>query len=371
MKLWHSFVKELILASRSFYFYIELVMAGVFLFLLLFVIPEEFNSRTDEYLYLDIPDSVSVREFWEQQLLEQDEDGVAEIVELELDGEPVSGVLYTSETEKNYLLEDAETAVNMADQERAFAAVLHMNDAGEVTYTYYMQGYETERLRNVYLVSHNEDVETIQAGMDAQDIRPLHTENLALTDRENVLPSFLTFNGSLMGLFIIASYIFLDKKEGVIKAYAVTASSVWQYLMSKVGIIMATSTVTSLILVIPIMGGQPNYPLMLLFLLTTGFAASAAGLVLTSYYDNISQAFGVLYMLIIVLMLPNIAYFIPTWNPTWLTYFPTYPMLEGFKEILLVNTDVSYVLLTSLGFLVAGGILFLFANMRFKSTLTV
>ena len=36
-----------------------------------------------------------------------------------------------------------------------------------------------------------------------------------------------------MGFFIIAAYIFLDKKEGVIKAYAVTPSPVWKYLLSK------------------------------------------------------------------------------------------------------------------------------------------
>ncbi|MCP4420662.1 MAG: ABC transporter permease [Chloroflexi bacterium] len=369
MKLWHSFVKELILASRSFYFYIELVMAGIFLFLLLFVIPEHFDSKSDEYIYLDVPEAA--REVVVEQFLSADEDSVTESVELELDDELVPATHYESETTHYYVTEDEETAVNLADEERAFAAVIRMNDQGEINYTYYMQGYETERLRNIYLVFHNEKIETLQALFEDQDVRALETEHVLLTDRENVLPSFLTFNGSLMGLFIIASYIFLDKKEGVIKAYAVTASAVWQYLLSKVGIIMLTSTVTSLILVIPVMGLQPNYPLMLIFLLASGFAASALGLLLTSYYDNITQAFGTLYFLIIFLMLPNIAYFIPSWNPTWMTYFPTYPMLEGFKEILLPNGDAAYVLLASLGFLVAGLLLFFFANVRFKKTLTV
>ena len=369
MKIWHSFVKELVLASRSFYFYIELFMAFIFLFLLLFVIPEQFDSKSDEYVYWDMPEAG--RTLFAEQALDADEDGVAETVELEYDGEPVSATLYATETQNVYVLDDAETAVSIADEERAFAAIIHMDDAGEITYTYYLQGYETERLRNTYLVFHNEDSDILADTFDNQDVRALETDHQLLTDRENVIPSFLTFNGSLMGLFIIASYIFLDKKEGVIKAYAVTASSVWQYLLSKVGVIMLTSTVTSLLIVIPIMGLQPNYPLMLIFLLTTGFAASALGLVLTSYYDNIQQAFGSLYVLIIALMLPTIGYFIPSWNPTWMTFFPTYPMLEGFKEILLTNSDVTYVLLASLGFLVGGVLLFLFANRRFKLTLTV
>ena len=364
MKLWHSFVKELVLASRSFYFYIELVMAGIFLFLLLFVIPDTFNTASDEYIYWDVPEAA--RELLAAQSLDADLDGVAESVELELNDEVVPATVYTTDRSNFFVMEEREHAIQLADEERAFAAVIHMDDAGEFTYTYYLQGYETNRLRNIYLVFHNEEMDTLQSVFETQEIRPLHTDQVLLSDRENVIPSFLTFNGSLMGLFIIASYIFLDKKEGVIKAYAVTASSVWQYLMSKVGIIMLTSTVTSLLIVIPVMGFQPNYLLMLVFLLTTGFAASALGLVLTSYYDNIQQAFGSLYVLIIALMLPTIAYFIPSWNPTWITYFPTYPMLEGFKEILLTDTNVSYVLMASLGFLLGGIALFLFANLRFK-----
>ena len=369
MKLWHSFVKEIILASRSFYFYIELFMAFIFLFLLLFVIPEQFDSKTDEYVHWGV--NSAAYDVLAEQALDADEDGDAEKVELEYGDELVPAVLYSTETKNIYVLDDQETAVNIADEERAFAALIHMDNHGELYYTYYLQGYETKRLRNTYLVFHNEATDILADVFDGQDVRALETEHILLTDRENVIPSFLTFNGSLMGLFIIASYIFLDKKEGVIKAYAVTASSVWQYLMSKVGVIMLTSTVTSFLIVIPVMGARPNYPLMLIFLLATGFAASALGLVLTSYYDNIQQAFGMLYILIIALMLPNIAYFIPSWNPTWMTFIPTYPMLEGFKEILLTNTNASYVLTASLGFLVAGVVLFLFANIRFKKTLTV
>jgi hypothetical protein len=234
-----------------------------------------------------------------------------------------------------------------------------------------MQGYETERLRNIYLVTNNEDSEVLAATVNAQDVRALETEHTVFTDKENVIPSLLVFNGSLLGLFMIASYIFLDKKEGVIKAYAVTASAVWQYLMSKAGVVALTSAVASLIVVAPVMGLQPNYPLMVLFLLASGFFASALGLVLTSFYDNINQAFGVLYMLIIVMALPNIAYFMPSWDPTWMQVIPTYYMLESFKEVILPNGDVSYVLMTSLGFAVVGLVLFLFANMRFKQTLTI
>ncbi|MCP4361198.1 MAG: ABC transporter permease, partial [Chloroflexi bacterium] len=232
-------------------------------------------------------------------------------------------------------------------------------------------GYETERLLNTYAVYHNEDFDVLMDVSDGTEVRFLHENQVILSDKENTLPSFLTFNGSLMGLFILASYIFLDKKEGVIKAYAVTPSPVWHYLLSKVGIVTVTSLITSLIITIPIMGAQPNYLAMLVFLLASGFAASAVGLLLTSFYDDIMQAFGTLYVLLIALMLPNIAYFIPTWSPAWMQAIPTYSMLESFKEALLPNGDINYILFTSLAYFAAGLALFLLANVRFKKTLSI
>ena len=369
MKLWHSFVKELILSSRSFYFYIEIGIAALLVFVMFFVVPENFDSRADEYLYHDIPEAAEP--FMAELYLKSDEDGKVDTAEFKLDDQVVMADFYETEDSRIYVFDDKATMIRLADQDRTFGGVVHMDEQGEVTYTYYLQGYETERLRNIYSVLHNTDSDTLEATFNAQEVRTLEADQVSLTDRQYVLPSILTFNGSLMGLFMIAAYVFLDKKEGVIKAYAVTPSAVWQYLLSKAGVIAVTSTVTSLIIVAPIMGLSANYPLLLLLLLTSGFFASALGLVMTSYYTDFTQAFGAFYILIILLMLPNISYFVPSWAPAWITYFPTYPMLQGFKESLLANTDVAYVLMASLGFMVAGLVLFLFANFRFKKTLTV
>jgi len=369
MKLWHSFTKEILLATRSFYFYVEIAMAGIFLFLLLFVIPENFDNRQDEYLYYDVP--ADAFEFFEKELLSEDEDGMAESVEIELDDKVYSTALFQTDNTNFYVFEDQDAAISLADKERAFAGIIHMDEMGEVSYTYYMQGYETERLRNTFAVFHNEDMDVLKDAFNSQEIRALYEDQVLLSDRQNVVPSFITFNGSLMGMFLLVAYISLDKKEGVIKAYAVTASPVWQYLLSKVGMVTATGLITSLIITIPVMGGQPNYLMMFTFLLATGLAASGLGLVLASFYDDIIQAFGVIFVLIIAMMLPNIAYFIPTWDPGWIQYIPTYTMLEGFKEILLPGGDMAYVMFASLSFLVAGLVLFLFANLRFKETLII
>jgi hypothetical protein len=199
----------------------------------------------------------------------------------------------------------------------------------------------------------------------------MNTGLQVLSDRENALPVFLTFNGSLMGLFIVAAYVFLDKKEGVVKAFAVTPSPVWQYLLSKIMVISVTSIVTSLVLVIPVMGLEAQYGGLLIFLLTTGFFTSSLGLLVTSYYENITQSFGALYVLMMGLMVPGFAYYIPSWEPAWIRWIPTYYFMEGFKETILPAGDLSYVLLVSVGFLMAGIVIFLLADWRYKNTLSV
>lgn len=369
MKLWHSFVKELKLSSRGFYFYIEIFMAVLLLVILLFVIPKEFVSKQTEYIYFDLPEKLT--QGYIDDIIKEELDGKSERVYIKSNGEKISVEFYETDEKKYYITDNKENLIELTKTKRPLVgAVISLDNSNNIHFEYYLQGYESQRLKNIYLVFHNKDLNLIKEESDNQVVRSLSSDYHILNDRENVIPSILTFNGSLMGLFIIAAYIFLDKQEGIIKAYAITASSVWHYLMSKVGVILVTSTISCFIIVVPIMGLQPNYPLMLLLLITSGFFVSALGLVIASYYKNLMQAFGAIYVVMMALMLPSIAYFIPSWEPLWIKVIPTYPLIQGFKETILENGDTTYTVLVSLGFLVVGLILFLFANRRFKQTLS-
>jgi ABC-2 type transport system permease protein len=280
MKLWYSFIKEMKLSSKSWYFYIELGMAVVLLLILLFVVPENFDSKGKEYIYLDLPQVVMDR--LREDLLEEDLDGVSQPVDVEANNTLYLAELYETEESEIYLLDSLEALNAFSNSERVPTVHVWVNQDNQMVQTYYLQGYETQKLKNLLLVFQNS-----KAGMDVIEeyadnivVRSLYQDAAPLSDRENIIPVFLTFNGSLMSLFIIAAYIFLDKDEGIIKAYAVTASSVWHYLLSKIGVIIITSIVTTLIVTVPIMGLQPNYPAMLLFLVTSGFFAASLGLFL-------------------------------------------------------------------------------------------
>lgn len=371
MKLWYSFLKELKLASTSFYFYIEIFFAIIILVVVLYAIPENFSNSTTEYLYLDMPNKSLT--MYEDMLLEEDLDNTAEEMEIKIKKEMISVTYYETKDRKIYLAQSEDNLIKLVDNKKQLGAVISYNtetNPPEVSYKYYLQGYETERLKNLYRVIHNSDMATLEEAINNQEVRLISTDYKTLSDREYTLPSLLTFNGSLMGMFIIAAYIFLDKEHGIIKAYAVTASTVWQYLLSKTMVITVTSIVTTAIITIPIMGARPDYLLMLLFLICTGFFASSIGLLISGYFRTMTKAFNIIYLLMIAMMLPAIAYFIPGWEPFWIRLLPAYYIIQGFSEIIVKGGNVGYVLLLSLGFLVAGLLLFVWATAKHKKSLT-
>ena len=102
MKLWYSFKKELILATRSFYFYIELMFAVVILAVLLGAVPEQIRVVQTQYLMIDLPQQM--RDILIDRLLEEDIDGLAKPVSIETADEKIDARLIETETEHIYLL---------------------------------------------------------------------------------------------------------------------------------------------------------------------------------------------------------------------------------------------------------------------------
>ncbi|OQB24871.1 MAG: ABC-2 family transporter protein [Firmicutes bacterium ADurb.Bin182] len=367
MKLLSSIKKELILAARSFYFYIEIGFALIMLAVLLFAVPEHSGARSEEYLYLDLPPAAA--KVLIDETLDEDIDGRPQETELKAEGAVYKALLFQTDERDIFLMESEAAAETMTKHKKAIGAVITM-DKGELHYKYFLQGYESKRLKNLLLVLHAQDFDTLETRMNEQKVINVDSGHIPLNDRENAIPPLMAFSGSLMSMFIMAAYVSLDRQEGVIKAFAVTASPVSKYLISKMFVLMLTSVISGLIVVAPLMGTKINYALLLLLLLTTGVFASMLGLLTASFFQNITKAFGIIFLPMVLFMLPAIAYYIPGWDPVWVKLIPSYPMLQGFKEI-ISNGDAMYVLLVSAGFLAAGFVLFLITNNRFRKTLTV
>ncbi|MFC1911566.1 ABC transporter permease [Chloroflexota bacterium] len=395
MKLLSNYLKEMKIAARGFYFYIEIAMAVVLMAILLLLVSETSTSSRKQFIYSDMPQKIT--EYLKDKSIEDGDARFANPTEFEL--KPAEFEITNQETgettafyfddkkiieletlemldsatgeleETAYYVETEEDMIRLAYGESEIGATATMDARGKVSYTYYLQGYETDRLKSFLYISHSKSPGVINAKKDKQIVRTLGVME-TLNNRENLVPVFLVFAGSLMGFFIVMAYIFYDKAEGVIRAFAVTPSSIWKYFISKVFVVLTTIVVSSSIITIPVMGGQPNYFLFYPFLLVTTFAMASLGLLVASFFDNISKAFGVMYPIMIALLLPAFSYYIPSFDPLWLRFFPSYPLLQGFKEILL-NGDAGYVLIYSLVFLAGGLVLFVLANIKFSKTLTV
>lgn len=206
---------------------------------------------------------------------------------------------------------------------------------------------------------------------DKTTVVSLEETPVRLSDRANILPMYLVLNVAFMGLFIIAAYVFLDKEEGVIKAFAVAPVKVWHYLVSKIMIMALMGVLISVIVVIALMGFKVNYALMILTILVFNVFGSILGLLITSFFDSMTKAMGALFFSIFVLMFGGFSYFMPSFSPIWIKILPSYPMIFSFRELLMENGDLRYLYTNLAIFTGVSAILFVYTNFRFKKTLTV
>lgn len=370
MKFLSSLKKEMVIASRSFYFYIEFITAIILLLVILFVVKEDNDTKKEEYLYFDM--SESLIEVMEKEILQEDLDHKAEVAIVEIGDRKINVKNYETKSKLYTVFTTSEEdMIQMCKKDRVFGATIKFNAQNKFVYDYYLQGYETQRLKNIYKIVHiNEDLEVLKQHRDNQEVTMLQDYEV-LNDRENAIPLLLTFNGSLMGLFIICAYVYLDKKEGTIRAFAVTPCPIWQYLLSKTAMMIITSIISSLIVIIPVMKLQPNYLMLIVLLITTGLFSSGLGLYFASFFKDVVDSMGSMILLMFIFIIPAISYMIPTWSASWIKYIPSYYIIQSFKEIISVNCDSLYVFKSSLLLALLGCVFFVLTNKRYKKILSV
>lgn len=344
MKLLYSFLKDMQLSLKSFYIYIELGFALVFVAVMLFAVPENFERKVTVYAHLDLegPSQAMAKESLAQEGYEI--------------------VLLPSR-------EDVEA--KLADNRSSVGLAVTLED-GRIVYDYILQGYEDEKFKNIIKTSIEFGFAKEMPGYEnVTTVTTLEANVERLSDRLNILPVFLALNAAFMGLFIIASYIFLDKDEGTIRAFAVTPAKVWHYLLSKMGVMLVSGLMSGLVATAFIAGLKAHYLHLILLLIACNAFGSALGLFIASFFDTITKAMGWLYMSIIVLAFAAVSYYTPAFSPLVIRMLPSYPMLFAFRETLYEVSDLRYIYANVLGFSLAGVAFFLLSNWRFKKTLTV
>lgn len=346
MKSLYTFLKDLKLAFRTFYIYIEFAMALIFIAVILFVIPENFSDERSFYVALDLEGPA--RTFVEERLT-QSPDAEAMIIT-------------ASRAEIEMALEEDRNGVGL----------LVTQESGKLVYDFILQGYESQRLVNILERAFMGEVASeLPDFVDRTEVVTLTSVHEKLSDRLDMLPVFLVLNSALMGFFIIASYIFLDKDEGTIRALTVTPAKVSDYLLAKMGMMLFAGLITGMVTVAAVAGQHVNYLHMFFILTVSNLFGTALGLMISSFFDTITKAMGMLFVSIIVLAFSTVSYYLPSFSPLVIRMLPTYPMLFAFRETLYAQPNVGYIYTVGGGLLAATVVLFLIANDRFKKTLTV
>ncbi|WP_422486090.1 ABC transporter permease [Gudongella sp. DL1XJH-153] len=344
MRAWYSFLKDLKVSFKSLYIYIEIIMALVIVLVFVFVLPDDFSPNLTGYVYI----SDSVKEYLTEDELRglQEEENLVEV-------------------------EDKSLIPGMLKKDRNSIGFSLYHEEGKMVYDIVLQGYEGEEAKKLlqegimaYMATEFELFESKIQYLTLED------DNEKLSDRINLLPVFLMVNTAFMGLFIVSTYIFMDKEEGTIKALAVTPTRIWEYLLGKVGVILVTGLATGMLTVFLIMGNQVHYLQLFVLLAASNVFGTSAGLLLSSFYDNIMKSMSAMYLTIMTFLMGAIPYFLPGFSPWFIKILPSYPMVFSFREVFLENPDAGYVYRSSLLFIVLAIILFAMANQRFKKTIT-
>ena len=344
MKLLYSFLKDRQLSLKGFYIYIELGFALVFVAVLLFIVPENFERKVTVYAYLDL------------------EGPYQAMAEESLTREGYEIILLPSRGEV-----EAELAEN-----RSSVGLAVSFEEGRIVYDYILQGYENEKFKNIIKTSIESGFAKEMPGYkNITTVTTLEGNVEKLSDRLNILPVFLGLNAAFMGLFIIAAFIFLDKDEGTIRAFAVTPAKVWHYLLGKMGVMLVAGLMSGLVATAFIAGAKAHYLHLILLLIACNGFGSALGLFIASFFDTLVKAMGWLYMSVIVLASAAVSYYMPAFSPLVIRILPSYPMLFAFRETLYDVSNLRYIYANVIGFSLFGVVLFLLSNWRFKKTLTV
>ncbi|GAI06197.1 unnamed protein product, partial [marine sediment metagenome] len=200
------------IAARGFYFYIEIAMAVILLTILLFVVSETSTSNSKQFIYNDMPQKIA--EYLKDRSIEKGEARLANSTEFKLkpakfeitNQETGETTAYDFDDEKIieletiemldsstgeleeivYYVETEEDMIRLAYGESEMGATVAMDAHGKVSYKYYLQGYETDRLESLLYILHSESPDVISAKKDKQVVRTLEVME-TLNNRENLV----------------------------------------------------------------------------------------------------------------------------------------------------------------------------------------
>ena len=397
MKLWNNYLKELKIASRGFYFYLEILTAVMLLTAILLFVPVSSTTVSQEVVYTDAPrdvlDQMLANNFGEPGQYVRAEDTMVRLspADIVYYDEQTGEKFETSYTDKKKLAletweyfgasgehektmviaQSMDDLLRVAKAEKWYSTVIHLQEDGTAQYKLLLFGSESQRYQNlISAVMGAGDAPALLLAMERQQVETLGAQNV-LNNRESFMPMAVVLMNGLMGMLVVIAYLIIDKSSGLIRAMSVTPMHTRSYLLSKVMVVLTTALLSSIVVTVPIMGAQPNYLLFIPTAALVSILSCMIGLWLASFFRDIKSAFGLIFLALLLLILPAMSYIIPSFAPLWIKMMPTYPMLQAVKETLLPSPDVAYVLWVCGGMIAVSGLFLWWSELRYRKILGV
>ncbi len=205
-------------------------------------------------------------------------------------------------------------------------------------------GYENDEIVTTLIVAMKDEINNAMG--NEFDVEVMTIGNQANYEKipanKYLLPLFLVMEPTMLGFMLVASLVYIEKTEGTIKAYAVTPGRVIEYLLSKSIVMMILGITGATIMTLLVLGTQINYFALVALIGLGSFFATTLGLIMTSFFRNISESMIWILMITLLLGVPLVSYMVPSFAPIYIRVLPTYRLVFAVKEAVfpIGNTKV-------------------------------
>ena len=159
-----------------------------------------------------------------------------------------------------------------------------------------------------------------------------------------LVPFILTFESALIGLFFVSALLFQEKEEGSIRAFRVSPTGTWPYIMSKITVHVLLSLLSAFLIFVLTLGLRPELPAVLLLLAIASFLMTAFGLTISVFFKSLSEFVYASALIMTVASLPIVSYFMPSFSAAFFPFIPTYPLMFGIRELVFSTGKTGFYL---------------------------
>ncbi|MCK4258993.1 MAG: ABC transporter permease [Halanaerobiales bacterium] len=281
-------------------------------------------------------------------------------------------VLYVvgeDERDKLTIVNSEEELHSKLNEKTNRLGIIARNANGTPNIELIFQGSENVKVRNLLAAMFYDRLGKIYSGVeDSFEVEVLKPDLVVNHPAFNkaMIPVFVFSEAAMLGLLLIVTLVFAEKSEGTIRAYNVTPGGIIEYLLSKNLAMTFVSLVFTVLLVVFTLGFSVDFLYLFIVIILASFFASTLGLLIASFFQNLSQFIYWGLLVVIVATLPAAAYFVPAFAPFFIRWLPTYHLVFTLKEIFFSTGNVGVIYSGSFALLCADVILFTLTVYAYK-----